>query len=808
MNSWLDFKYAWRLLIKSWGYTLLCATVVALSVGLALWTWCVAYPELLKPLGLPDSERWYNVQFAADASAAPRPASVDAYTYQEIVKQSRSVQHLGALVNRPAVLSEGQASTNVRTATISPRLLGQVVPLMGRTFQEEDAQPGASSVAILSFDAWQNYFAADPNIIGKTTRIESAPAQIIGVMRKEFYVLYDFELWLPLRLPNLAQPGDSKLMLNPLIALGKTQSLNAALNEMKTAVNGVNRNYPDLFNSARRVMLIPAPRMYLYGYVPIVSVLILMSAAVFLLGALNIGLVFLARLLERSRELALRTALGASRSRLLRQCLLETVAFVLLGLAIAYRFAVMGFRYTDGLGDYLNRIMAMGRPSGLVIMLRPVDLVVAVLAAIAIWLLSTLIPAWRIARQDAAIVLAGSGKGVSVRASNKSAALLVGFQVVVSSLVLVVCGSMVLALNKEANKPTRINGANIIMPTRPTAFDSRYAEPTRRLRYWEDLTKAIESKIPDSEVAFASSQPSTPGRAIASIEGRQGAEHEGTLTLPFTAVSDNYFKMLGLRLRSGRLFDSTDNSTSLNVAIVDDELVARYWPDQNVVGKRVQLNAPDNTTRVTIVGVVSSVTGGRPYNKDDIGALYRPLRQALPPEFHLLAKLPVIAADSPATVRAAAFAVDRDLPLNNLQTLDDYLTAMRFNLTSLMPVLIVIAIITALVTASGLFGLISRSVAQRTQEVGIRRALGATSWRATTMFQRQGALYLSMAIVGVGLGTMLMSPISKTYTNILDYVIPAMLGVVLLMAVVIFAASYLPSRRALALEPGDALRYE
>ena len=808
MNSWLDLKYAWRLLTKSWGYTLLCASVVALSVGLALWTWCIAYENMLKPLGLPNSARWYNVQFPADATTAPRPSSVDAYTYQELIKHTRSVDYVGAYVNRPAVLSEGQASTDLRTASISPRLLAGVVTLMGRTFKEADAQPGNAAVAILSFDAWQTYFAADPNIIGKTTQIDGAPAQIVGVMPKEFFLLYDFELWMPLRLPNLAQPGDSKLMLNPFIALGRNQNLKAVLNEMKTGVDGVNRNYPDLFNSQRRVALIPAARTYSYAYAPVVTVLIVMSVAVFLLGALNIGLVFLARLLERSRELALRTALGSSRSRLLRQCLLETVAFVLLGLAVAYRFATMGFHYTDAWGDYMNGILAMGRVSALTILLRPIDLVIAVLAAIAIWLLSTLIPAWRIARQDAAIVLAGSGKGVSVRSSNRSAGLLVGFQVVISSLVLVVCGSMVLAFNKETNKPTRLNSAHIIMPTRATAFNGRYAETPRRLRYWEDLTAAIETRIQGAEVGFASNQPSTPGKVAASIEGRQGSEHQGTLTLPFAAVSDNYFKMLGLRLRSGRFFDSTDNSASLNVAIVDDDLAARYWPDQTVVGKRVQLNTSDHAAWVTIVGVVSAVTGGRPYNKEDIGALYRPLRQAVPSEFHVLVKLPNTAADSRVTLRAAAFAVDRDLPLHNLQSLDDYLGAMRFNLKSLMPILMVIAIITALVTASGLFGLINRSVAQRTQEVGIRRALGATPWRATSMFQRQGVLYLSMAIIGVGLGTILMSPISKVYTNILDYVIPSTLGVVLLMAVVIFAASYFPSRRALALEPGDALRYE
>ena len=809
MNSWLDLKYAWRLLNKSRGYTLLCASVVALSVGLALWIWCaVAYPQLLKPLGLPNSGNWYTVQLTPEAGARPKTSNVDAYTYQELVKNKRSADYLGAFMTGAAVLSEGQASASLRSANMSPRLLSQVVPLEGRTFQEADAQPGATRVAILSYDTWQNYFAGDPAVVGRTTRIDAQPVQIVGVMSQDFYVLQDFEIWMPLQLTQVARPADSKVTrLNPVIALGEGQNLEAVQKEIKTAVDAVNKDYPETYNAGRSPVLVPANRTYFYGATPVVAMLIFMALAVFLLGAMNISLVFLARLLERTRELALRTALGASRSRILRQCLTETAALVLLGLGVGYVLAVMGFRWTDFWQDYLNRILALGRLNGMPV-LRPIDMAVAVAAAAAIWLLSTLIPAWRTTKHDPAVVLGGSGKGASVRTSNKSAGFLVGVQVVISSLVLVVCSSMVLALNKETSKPTRINATNVMISTSATVFDERYTEPSTRLRYWEDLTAAVEGKIPGAQVAIASEQPSTPGRVAAAIEGQQGTNSKGKLTLPTAAVSENYFGMIGVTLRSGRLFDSTDNSSSLNVALVDEELAARYWPGDNPIGKRVQLTPTENGPWLTIVGVVSSVTGGRPYNKDDIGALYRPLRQAAPSEFHLLAKLPSISADSRVQLRAAAYAVDRDLPLRNLQTLEDYLAAMRFNLKALMPIVIAIAVITALVTASGLFGLISRSVAQRTQEVGIRRALGATRWRATSMFRKQGIRYLIVALVGVALGTMLLTPMSRIYTNIFAYVLPTTVGVVLLMGAVIFFASYFPSRRAVALEPGDALRYE
>jgi putative ABC transport system permease protein len=254
------------------------------------------------------------------------------------------------------------------------------------------------------------------------------------------------------------------------------------------------------------------------------------------------------------------------------------------------------------------------------------------------------------------------------------------------------------------------------------------------------------------------------------------------------------------------LFDATDNSTTAPVGIVDEYLAARYWPGQDVLGKRVQLDPSHNGPWLTIVGVMASVKG-EPYSKT-AGNIYEPLRQAVPSEFQLLVKLPNTASDSRAALRAAAFAVDRNLPLRNLQMHDVYEAARNLRFKSIVQMFSGIAIIAAVLAASGLFGLISRSVVQRTQEVGIRRALGATSWQATSMFARQGAVYLVVGIVGVALDTLALPLLSRNVPNLLDRVVLVMLTVVLLNAVVIVAASYLPGRRAVALEAGEALRYE
>lgn len=808
MNLWFDLKYAWRLLRKSWGYSLMCASVVALSVGLAVWTYSLAYSQVWKPLGFPGSERWYSVQISGDNGTRVRP-TVDAWTYQQLLAQNRTANFLGAFSSRVAVLSEGEASTSLRAAAISPRLFTalRVPPRLGRTFDETEGQPEAAPVAVLSHDTWQSYFAGDTQIVGKTVRIDSAPVQIVGVMPKDFFAFQDFELWLPLQLPQLARPGDSGVIVAPIVALTGEQKAESVLNELKRSVSAINADDSDVFSAARKVALIQASQMYTHSSRPIVAMLGFMSVAVLLLGCVNISMVFLARLLERSRELALRTALGASHARLMRQCLLETALVVILGLTAGYGLAALGVFWTQGISGFLTKTLASGRSAnGLV--LRPIDFLAAVGAAAVVWLLSTLIPAWRIARQDAAIVLAGSGKGVSVRASNKSVGLLVGLQVVISCLVLVLCGNVVLAVNEEVSKPNGLNTANVMISTAPTVFDDRYDEPAKRLRYWEDLGASVESELPGTSIAFATAAPTRPARIPAAIESQQGTNDNGTLTLPISTVSDNYFELLGMSVRSGRLFDSTDNDESLAVAVVDEQTASRYWPDEDAIGKRIQIDPAENGPWLTIVGVVSRV-GSRPYRVEDIGVVYRSMRQAVPPSFQILAKLAKNDASAGRNaIRAAAFNVDRDLPLHNLQTLDDYLAALNLTYRAMTPVVGVVALITALLAASGLFGLINRSVAQRTQEVGIRRALGATPLRATSMFFRQGAIYLGVAFAGIVVGVLVMPALSASITNILDNVVLVTFGVVLLMLTVIFTASYLPTRRAVALEPGDALRYE
>lgn len=805
MNLWFDLKYAWRLLLKTPGHSALCVVVVALSVGLALWTWTLLYAMAYKPLPLPDAGRWLSVQVAANASSTHWPR-IDAYTYQQLRERNRSARHLGAFSSQNAVLSEGQASASLRAAAISPSLLSamQVAPQAGRLFDPADAQPGAAPVAIISFDTWQNYFAGDRGIVGRHVRIDARPTQIVGVMPQEFLVFNDYEVWQPLRLPRLSRPADSDVILTAFIEVADGASPTAVLAEMKSAVEEVNRLYPAIFDAGRSVALVPAHRTDTHQNLEIVSTAVFIALSVLLLGCVNISMMFLARLLERRRELALRTALGASRTRLLRQCLLETALVVVLGLLLGYVLADLSSIWTHSIDNFGKTVQALGRSLNLP-GLRTADFIFAVFAASAVWLLSTLLPAWSVARQDAALVLAGSSTGTAGPGAAKSAGVLVGLQVLVSCVVLVMCANLVAAVRDEAGKPMGVSLDQVMLATYPTVFDARYSQPEERQRYWDQLAAGITSRLPGTQLAFATAVPTRPVSVPTSIESQEGTSDQGTLRLRFAAVSENYFDLLGIRLRSGRLFESTDDGNALAVAIVDERTARRYWPGQDVLGKRIRPNPAENGPWLTIVGVASAVR--RPYERD-IGLLYRPLRQAAPNSFHLLVKLPSAATGVRPALRAAAYAVDRDLPLHNLQMLDDFIAALSLNFTAMVPAFSVITLITLILAATGLFGLISRSVARRTQEVGVRRALGSTQWQVTSVFLKESALHASVAIVGVALGIALMSAITDSVPNILIRAAPVTLGVFLLVGLVIFVSAWLPTRRAVNLEPGDALRYE
>jgi len=804
-NIRFDLAHAWRLFVRTPGNSLLCILVVALSVGLSLFVYVIDYNIGLKPLPFEGSSQWLSIQTADNPSASLRPRT-DVFTYNELRKRTRSVNYLGAFSPRSPIMSEGEASMRLRGAAIEPSLLAALgrKPMLGRLFDDRDGAADASTSVILSYDTWRNYFSGDPQIVGKNIRVDGKMVPVAGVMPADFFAFQDFEVWTPLQKTVLAAPDASLPKVTVLAVPAAGASVDAVNADLSQAIASINADYPQAYGAKRRVSVFPANRMYTHDNIPVIAMATFIAVAVLLLGGLNISMIFFAMLMERSRELALRTALGSTRWRVLRQCLLQSFFVIAFGLVVGAVLAVLAVKWAHGLLDFTSRLQASGRdPNELLV--RPLDFVVAIVAAAVLWLLSTLIPAWRISRLDPATTLAGTGKGTAAKGSQRTTSILVGVQVLVSSVLLVICANIATAVSSELRRPVGVAEADRFLSTYASTLGSRYATPDDRLRYWDQLDASIRQRVPGAEVAYMTASPTAPSMQRADIEDRVGAaDSKNKLELPFTTVSSNYFDVLGISIRSGRGFDATDVATNQQVAIVDERTAAQYWPNRSPLGQRVQLDPENNGPWLTIVGVASAVSG--PYS-DVPGVIYRPLKQATPTAFQLLVKVPAPRSDTREQLRTAAFEVDPDVPLHNLQRLDEYLVAIN-SYKSMVPGFTGIALITVILAASGLFGLISRSVAQRTQEIGIMRALGSTSGRIIRGFMRQAMWYLIVGLIGGVLGIVMTTGMTSVVPNALDGVVMVTLAVLIVMVAVIFGSSYLPARRAVVMEPGDALRYE
>lgn len=805
-NLWFDLRYAMRLLRRTLGHSLLCAMVVALSIGLALFVFVMDYSIAYKPLPFPGADRWVSIQIAEKPTKSARPR-LDAYTYQELVNRRRDVDYIGAFTSQQAVLSEGEESDYLRAAAITPGLLAQMhaTPQLGRLFAEHDGQDTSAPVVILSYDTWQKYFAADPTVVGRQIRINAKSMQVVGVMPKGFYAFQDYQLWFPLAMPSVASPQDSTLRVAAFARKGPNVADGDILEEIQPIVQDVNNRYPGIYDAHRSAQLFPAFRIYSHENMPIIAVSGFIAIAVLLLGVMNVSMIFYARMLERSRELALRSALGSTRRRLLRQCLLESALIVVLGVVTGIALAELGVQWGQSIRDFPSRILATGTPWDYPRM-RLVDVLVGISAAVVVWMASTLLPALRISRQDAAKVIGGTGKGATVNGRSRTATVLVGVQLVTSCLLLVICASLVLAVSGEVNKPLGVRTDGMYVTSDPTTFGSRYGDAKARNNYWTDLAGTITQRLPGAQVAFVTALPTRPDESPVAIEGRQVAFNESTLKLPSSAVSNNYFSLMGISLVSGRFFDDTDVAGGLPVAVVDEEIARRYWPGQDPLGKRIQFDPAANGPWLTVVGVASHVAG-EPYDGGR-GLIYRALRQASPGAFQIIVHAPDGSNAPASAIREAAYTVDRDLPLHNIQPLSDLLAALDIGYVSIIPVFSAIVAITVLLAGSGLFGMISRSVVQRTQEIGIRRALGSTKARVRNIFMRKATVYLGITLVGGMLGVVITSLLTSVIPNALNHMVLVIAGVIVVMFVVVFSASYLPTRRAISLEPGDALRYE
>jgi putative ABC transport system permease protein len=795
-----DVSHAFRALRKSPGFTAIAVLTLALGIGANTALFSVVDAVLLRPLQFKNPSRlvwgWGKCPLCDHGAVSPS----DFVDYRA---QSQSFEHYGAravgdsLFNLTGTDKPIQITGSMITAGFCDAL--GVQPRYGRVFTVSDEKTKDPEVVILSHHLWQERFGGDPNVIGKSIALDGKTRTVVGVLANDMPVLTQADLWFPAPFENPGMQSRRSHFLRPIGLLKPDVTISKAQAELDTIAARIATQFPQT-NKGWGQQLEPLQSVLVGNVGPAFLVLTGAVALVLLIACANIASLLLARNTVRQREIAIRTALGAGRTRLVRQLLTESLVLALIGGGAGIFVAIAGVELLKQLGpDSLPRLDEVSVSS----------VVLAFTFAIAIFtgILSGLGPALKASRRDLTHSLKEGGSSVYSRSKHRAHSTLVVAEVALSLVVLIASGLLLNSFWRLMRVPLGFDPANVIT-TEVSLLSPRYDDSQKRDAFFRELQERIQSAPGALSAGFISELPlSGEGNdTFFTITEHPPANPNDNEDADFRVVDGDYFGAMRIPLLEGRSFVSQDASEDRQVIVVNEPFAKKFFPRESAVGKHVKLfeGKPQFATR-EIVGVV----GGNKHF-----ALQESLRPELfIPGSHMRMSIIVRGAGDPGVlmtaVRQALHQIDLDEASSTFRTMTDVVSSSaasdRFN-TLLLGAFGAIAL---LLTASGIFGVLSYLVTQRTREIGLRMALGAQRADVLRVIVGHG---LRLMLIGLGIGVAGALIVTRWMSSVLFGVKPTdpptFAVVALALGTVAFLASYIPARRAMCVDPMVALRYE
>jgi putative ABC transport system permease protein len=800
-----DVRFGARMLIRNPASTAISVLALALGIGLTAMMFSIVYGAVLKGLPFDEADRLVHISRSNPSENMDR-MSLPIHDFEEYRTEQRSFTDLAAYYTGTVNISGIERPERFDGAFISPQAFAllRVQAQLGRTLLPEDAEPGAARVMVLGHDTWQNRFGGDPDVIGRVVRANAEPTTIVGVMQPGFMFPVTEQVWVPLRLRSSSVERGQGMWVSAMGRLRDGASLDAANVEMNVVASRLAAEYPDT-NTGIHAVVLP----FVEAFIGKEGVAMLYTAlgAVFmvlLIACANVTNLLISRAAERNREVGIRTAMGASGPRIVRQFLTESFLLSAGGAVMGLGIAWVGIRIFN------NAIAPTDPPFWIDIALHGDVLLFVLLITGVASLISGAIPAWQAARSNVADVLKDESRGgTSFRLGRISRALVVT-EIALSAGLLVGAGLMIKSVTKIRTVDFPFATADVFT-ARIGLPEAQYGDAESQRLFFEQLMPRLRELPGVAAVGLIQSLPSTvsPFSRFA-IEGAAYQEERDHPSARAILAAPGAFEALELNVLQGRGITEQDREGALPVAVVTESFARRYFAGE-ALGKRVRLGGRESQQEWrTIVGVAPDIFIPGLNGSDTPEAILTPLAQGNARFMSVVARSrggEPLALTQP--VREAVLAVDPDLPIYFVQTLRKAIDDNHWFYMIFGSLFMVFGGVALFLAAVGLYGVMATSVSQRTREMGVRMALGAKAGDVLRLVLRQGLVQLT---VGLVLGLALALGVSRLLQMLLfdvnprDPVIFAAIGAVLTLTAV--AACLVPATRATRVDPMQALRYD
>jgi putative ABC transport system permease protein len=803
--------YAVRMLIKDPWFTLVAVLALGLGIGVNSTVFTFVNAVLLR--GLPFANPDQIVHLNSRNTAEGNGLGVSYPDYQDWRAQAKSFASLaGYQVTAANISDSGHAPERANGMKVTANaftIVGER-PIRGRGFQDSDDRKGAEPVVLLGYGLWKTRYGSDPNIVGRAIRINDVSTTVIGIMAEGMKFPNNADLWLPL-VPDAQMERRDTRNLNLFGRLQTGVKLKTAQTELAGISRALEQQYPDT-NKAIAAEVMTFNDRFNGGPIRIVF-LALMGAVgfVLLIACANVANLLLSRSARRSREIAVRIALGASRARVIRQLLVESTLLAFLGGALGLLLSQVGVRLFD------MAVADVGKPYWIKFTMDTTVFAFLVAVCFATGILFGIVPALQVSKTNLNDILKESGRGnAGGRRARWLASSMVIAELALTIVLLAGAGLMIRSFMKLYSMDIGVDTSHMLT-MRLSLPEKKYPTPEQRRLFYDALLPRL-SAVPGIAAASITSAPPAAGAGSRQMEiaGRAPADAKKLPDVTTMFVSDTYFDTLGVTMRQGRALRETDGDPGSEGVVVNARFASQYFPGEDVIGKRIRLkpggrgpDAQEQKPWLTIVGVAPTVRQRNVQDVDPDAVAYLSYRLEPPNGTAILIRSQGEPGSLTSAVREAVQATDPDQPVFGVQTMDQLFAQTRWPYRVFGSMFTIFAIIALVLASVGIYAVTAYSVTQRTQEIGVRMALGAQASQVSWLILRQGLVQLAIGLTIGTAGALAATPVLRALLVQIKPSDPVTLaGIGLVFTTVTICACLIPARRATRLDPLKALRID